>query len=176
MHLRPIIYVVAGGLLGLTGAQVWKAVHRPDAASAGSAALAMATNQAPPTDFVPAIDPAMLEPQSPAPETPLLPTAAPRKQVLTDIDNVQFTLRDFRTRLGGNPTGTNAEIMKTMMGDNIVQARFGPAEGQRLNDNGELTDRWGTPYFFHQLSKNEMEIRSAGPDHSMWTADDIVSK
>lgn len=85
-------------------------------------------------------------------------------------------LRDFRTRIGENPTGTNAEIMKVVMGGNRVQAKLGPPEGQKLNDQGELVDRWGAPYFFHQLSKNEMEIRSAGPDRAMWTADDVVMK
>jgi hypothetical protein len=35
-----------------------------------------------------------------------------------------------------------------------------------------MCDRWGTPYFFHQVSKTEMEIRSAGPDRRMWTGDD----
>ncbi len=83
--------------------------------------------------------------------------------------------RNFRTRLGENPVGTNAEIMKTIMGGNPVQARLGPPEGQLLNDQGELLDRWSTPYFFHQLSKTEMEVRSAGPDRLMWTGDDLTT-
>jgi hypothetical protein len=44
----------------------------------------------------------------------------------------------------------------------------------KLNDKGELVDRWGTPYFFHQLSRDHMEIRSAGPDKVMWTQDDPI--
>jgi hypothetical protein len=92
------------------------------------------------------------------------------------MENVQFMFRDFRTRMNGNPTGTNAEIMKSVMGGNPAHATLGPPEGQKLNEEGELLDRWGTPYFFHQLSKEEMEIRSAGPDKKMWTVDDIVFK
>jgi hypothetical protein len=92
------------------------------------------------------------------------------------MENVQLMFRDFRTRMGGNPVGTNAEIMKGVMGENPVNAVLGPPEGQRLNDYGELVDRWNTPYFFHQLSKDDMEIRSAGPDRKMWTVDDIVVK
>jgi hypothetical protein len=92
------------------------------------------------------------------------------------MDDIQFMLRDYRTRVGGNPGGTNAEIMKDVMGGNRFQAKLGPPEGQKLNEQGELVDRWGAAYFFHQLSQNEMEIRSAGPDRSMWTADDIVVK
>jgi hypothetical protein len=81
-------------------------------------------------------------------------------------------IRTFRDAVGENPIGTNAEIMAAVLGDNIKQARIGPPENQRLNDKGELIDRWGTPYFFHQLSKTQMEIRSAGPDRVMWTGDD----
>ena len=66
--------------------------------------------------------------------------------------------------------------MKAVMGGNAVQAKLGPPEGQSLNENGELVDRWGTPYFFHQLSKNNMEIRSAGPDRVMWTGDDVIGR
>ena len=85
-------------------------------------------------------------------------------------------LLDFRTRLGQNPVGSNAEIMKSIMGGNEAKAMLGPPSGQSLNEQGELVDRWGTPYFFHQLSKDTMEIRSAGPDGQMWTSDDLVTK
>ncbi len=90
------------------------------------------------------------------------------------MDKVSLMVRDYRTRMGENPVGTNAEIMKAIMGDNPAKAMLGPPEGQTLNDAGELVDRWGTPYFFHQLSAQHMEIRSAGPDKQMWTADDVV--
>lgn len=84
-------------------------------------------------------------------------------------------LRAYHDLTGENPVGTNAEIMKTVMGGNPKNAQLGPPDGQTLNGNGELVDRWGTPYFFHQLSKDLMEIHSAGPDRRMGTGDDIVS-
>ncbi len=83
-------------------------------------------------------------------------------------------LRDYRTQMGENPVGTNAEIMKAVMGGNSKGAILGPPEGQSLDGKGELLDRWGTPYFFHQLSRSSMEIRSAGPDRVMGTEDDVV--
>ena len=92
------------------------------------------------------------------------------------VDQVRLMLRDYRTLMGENPVGTNAEIMKALLGDNPRQATLGPPEGQTLNDRGELVDRWGTPLFFHQLSRNVMEIRSAGADRTMGTADDIVAQ
>lgn len=85
-------------------------------------------------------------------------------------------LRDYRSLTGENPVGTNAEVMRALMGDNPRQATLGPPEGQTLNAQGELVDRWGVPLFFHQLSKTQMEIRSAGPDQVLWTEDDVVAQ
>lgn len=97
-----------------------------------------------------------------------------RRAAAIEADKVTLMLRDYRTRIGENPVGTNAEIMKAVMGGNSKGAMLGPPEGQHLNGDGELVDQWGTPYFFHQLSKSSMEIRSAGPDRKMYTEDDIV--
>lgn len=94
----------------------------------------------------------------------------------SELENVRSMFTNFRTRLGENPTGTNAEIMKAVMGENKERVRLGPPHGQSLNGEGELVDFWGTPYFFHQLSKDTMEIRSAGEDRMMWTQDDLVTK
>ena len=92
------------------------------------------------------------------------------------MEKVRLMLRDYRTLYRENPVGTNAEIMKAIMGGNPRQAQLGPPEGQSLSAEGELLDRWGTPYFFHQLSADSMEVRSAGPDKTLWTSDDIVAK
>jgi hypothetical protein len=102
----------------------------------------------------------------------------PERQVegREELLKVQSMLRDYRTRMGGNPVGTNAEIMKAVMGGNSAGARLGPPDGQEINEQGELVDQWKTPYFFHQLSKDSMEVRSAGPDRQMWTADDLITK
>lgn len=94
----------------------------------------------------------------------------------SDSENVGLMLRDFRGVEGENPTGSNAEIMKAIMGGNKKGARLGPPTGMALNEGGELVDRWGTAYFFHQLSGTEMEVRSAGPDRKLYTNDDIVAK
>ena len=93
------------------------------------------------------------------------------------LDNLRGAVRLYGSTMGGNPVGTNPEITSALNGNNPKQARFlDPAAGLRINDKGELIDPWGTPYFFHQLSGAEMEIRSAGPDKTMWTADDLVTR
>lgn len=91
-----------------------------------------------------------------------------------ELGKVRVMFRDYHTLEGENPVGTNAEIMSAIMGDNKRHARLGPPEGMSMNGQGELVDQWNTPYFFHQLSKDVMEIRSAGPDKVMYTADDVL--
>ncbi len=119
-------------------------------------------------------------------ENPLVPSTIPADLPATstnadpataiDLDKISLMFRDYRTITGENPVGTNAEIMKSIMGGNPKGAMLGPPEGQTLNENGELLDRWGTPYFFHQLTKDLMEIHSAGPDRKLGSDDDVVSK
>ena len=93
-----------------------------------------------------------------------------------EAEEIALNLRNFGARFGGNPSGTNAEIVKTLNGGNPQGVRYLPDQLLRLNDQGELLDPWDTPYFFHQLSAKETEIRSAGPDKTMWTPDDILAK
>ena len=123
----------------------------------------LATGGSPPANPAPAFIP-----------SPTLPPAeAPPPDLRAEIGAVQSALRDFRTALGGNPVGTNAEITKALLGDNLKQIKIPVPPGSQLNGQGELCDHWGTPYFFHQLSATRMEIRSAGPDRQMWTPDDV---
>jgi hypothetical protein len=118
---------------------------------------------------------------------PLVPASIPDEQTTVvpassdpamagDFDKISLMLRDYRTITGENPVGTNAEIMKSIMGGNPKGAMLGPPEGQSVNAAGELIDQWGTPYFFHQLTRDLMEIRSAGPDRKMWTGDDLSGR
>src|SRR4051794_23509189 len=109
--------------------------------------------------------------------TSTAPTASPippDAEAMIEIDKVNLMIRDYRTIAGENPVGTNAEIMAAVTGKNPRHAKLGPPDGMQLNEKGELIDRWGTPYFFHQISRDHMEIRSAGPDRVMWTEDDPV--
>jgi hypothetical protein len=91
------------------------------------------------------------------------------------LESLRHAIRDYGSMFGGNPVGLNSEITSQLNGHNSRQANFiEPAAGMRMNAQGELVDPWGTPYFFHQLSGTRMEIRSAGPDKILWTADDLV--
>ncbi len=93
------------------------------------------------------------------------------------LENTRRAIVNYGSTFGGNPVGTNPEITAALNGQNPKQIKFIDAEaGLRVNGKGELVDPWGTPFFFHQLSATDMEVRSAGPDKVMWTADDLVIK
>ncbi len=104
------------------------------------------------------------------------PVAPPPGEIHTEIEGVGTMIRDFRNAVGGNPVGTNAEITKALLGDNPKQVKFELPPGVSVNGAGELQDRWGTPFFFHQVSGVQMDIRSAGPDHQMWNEDDVSGR
>jgi len=105
------------------------------------------------------------------------PEPAPGIKPAVLLGNMRIVFRNYQSRFGGNPVGNNREITRALNGSNPGQVVFlNPEDGAQINARGELVDNWGTPLFFHQLSGTVMEIRSAGPDRRMWTADDLVVK
>jgi hypothetical protein len=111
-----------------------------------------------------------------APGPLAVPVNPPDPEAANRLEQVAFVIRDFRNALSQNPSGTNAEITAALLGGNLKQIRFPVPEGSSVNSRGELCDFWGRPYFFHQLSGTEMEIRSAGPDLNLWTPDDVIAR
>jgi hypothetical protein len=106
----------------------------------------------------------------PAPEPPALPPT-------TVLDNARVLLHNYATQFGENPVGDNAEITAALTGKNPKQVNFLREDsGLRVNEKGEMIDTYGTPLFFHQLSAQVMEIRSAGQDRKLWTLDDQVTR
>jgi len=130
-------------------------------------ALASAPGPAQPRMNQPAAAPA-----EPVPETAESASLPAR----TVLENMRTTLRQYAAAFGENPVGTNPEITSALAGQNPKQIDFLRPDGNRVNAKGELVDTWGTAYFFHQLSAHQMEIRSAGPDRIMYTADDLVTR
>ncbi|MFM8334899.1 MAG: hypothetical protein ACKODK_05020 [Opitutaceae bacterium] len=101
---------------------------------------------------------------------------APDGTIETDLRVVLGLLEAFRTSFPreGNPVGSNAEITAALLGRNPAGVAFVPRGHRAVNAEGELCDRWGTPFFFHAESARRMEIRSAGPDRRLWTEDDAI--
>jgi hypothetical protein len=100
---------------------------------------------------------------------------APGGDIHADLRILDEIFRQYRSALHGqNPIGDNADITAALAGKNRLGFAFIPPNHPAIDGRGELCDRWGTPFFFHQLSGTQMEIRSAGPDRKLWTADDEV--
>jgi hypothetical protein len=97
------------------------------------------------------------------------------EEIAKDLDELSLSFRDYRTQMAQNPVGNNAEITRALMGGNPRGAQLAPP-GTRVNGKGEMVDRWGTAYFFHQMSATSMEIHSAGPDRKLGTEDDIIHR
>jgi hypothetical protein len=178
----------------------WYLLHRSCCAPPGSSAevpanalpitnpeTPLAAHAASPVEFSSAVPaPGSVGVVTPAVPVPVLaPPAAPHSVALppcdlpaaTVLENMRTAFQSDASMFGANPVGTNPEITRALNGENPKQARFlNPDYGLRINGQGELVDAWGTPFFFHQLSGTLMEIHSAGPDRTMWTADDLVTK
>lgn len=119
------------------------------------------------------------------------PTAAPfAERILSDYANPdrppEDDLRDLARTLenlallvkGDNPLplGANEEIAAALRGKNKAALRAVADDHRIFNAKGQLIDRWNTPLFFHAQSRDRLEVRSAGPDRQMWTADDLHRK
>ncbi len=92
-----------------------------------------------------------------------------------DLHLVEQLLSHYRLVYKENPVGTdNTEIIAALLGENPKQVYFLDPNLSALNQHRELLDRWGTPFVFHSLKADLMDIRSPGPDRKPWTADDLT--
>ena len=121
--------------------------------------------------------PSAVSPPPPPERSPLADALnLPTTDIRADLKLVSDIIETFRTNFlqTGNPVGTNAEITAALTGRNKLRLSLIPSDHPAINPDGELCDRWGTPFFFHAESATRMEIRSAGPDKKMWSDDDVV--
>ncbi len=89
---------------------------------------------------------------------------------------VLAVFRAYREAFGSYPTGEdNAQFMQALRGGNPGKRALFPRESDRLGAGGELLDAYGTAFFFHQISSQSMEVRSAGADREFYTSDDVVA-
>jgi hypothetical protein len=115
---------------------------------------------------------------SPGPRTttPSSDALAPHETGEEDVQALVILMEEYRRAFGAMPLGEqNFEIVSRMQGENPKGIAVLPKSHPNLSAEGELLDRWGTPYRFHPESAWLTTIRSAGPDQKMWTADDLLS-
>jgi hypothetical protein len=164
-----------GALLLLVCAGLWLALERQrlhDAAQLDAAQLAHARQQQ--LDAQAALRARLAE---------TLPGTAMLKNYGTVANSPQADLTDLSHVLGNfsllmkganpMPLGANEDIANALRGRNRQELRFIPDQHPVLNAQGQLIDRWGSALYFHAIDANRLDIRCAGPDRQMWTADDI---
>jgi hypothetical protein len=189
MSFRRLLLVLGLALLG--GAFVWWLLPRPaDLSPATPSPAAPAASAVPAAPTAPAVPAAQSLPAAPVPSagtndrplfvdsSPAVSVAAalndPGSTITRDLTLLNDLLSDWRLNFpnAGNPWGENAEITAALTGDNSLGLRLIPRTHPAINTAGELVDRWGTPFLFHALAGDRMEVRSAGPDKKFGTPDD----
>ena len=145
---------------------------------------------APPPTPAPAPRPPPLAPDSPArpalaaveasPSLPRSPLAdslnSPAKTAQDDLRVIARILALYRERFDAYPAfETNAQFVNALAGANPARIGLLPRDSAAISPaTGQLLDRWGTPYDIHGISRDALELRSAGPDRALRTADDLT--
>ena len=102
--------------------------------------------------------------------------ASPSTRPEDDLQAMAHVFSNLRLLVKGDAAfrmGANEEFAAALMGKNAAKEVFLMAPHACLNEKDQLVDRWGSPLFFHVRDRDRIDIRSAGPDREMWTADDL---
>lgn len=98
--------------------------------------------------------------------------ATPPEQEPAELLDILDGYRGIRGRY---PTAEdNPGLMRLLTGRDAAGLAAFPPDHARFDARGALVDGWGTPFFFHHLSSQSIEVRSAGPDGVLFSDDDIV--
>ena len=74
----------------------------------------------------------------------------------------------------GPPNALDIAVMAALLGKNGETTVVYKVKPKRLDADGVLIDPWGTAYKFEAPDRKVMVVRSAGPDKSFGTPDDVV--
>jgi hypothetical protein len=94
---------------------------------------------------------------------------------MQDLSVVMNLFTHYRTRFRGFPAGEdNATFVNALTGENPGRIAVLNRDHPAIDAKGQLLDRWGEPFFFHLIGRDELEIRSAGEDRKLYTTDDLL--
>lgn len=150
---------------------------------AGPARPTSPTGQTHPTE-IPVSDPA--DPAAPlatetrvylGPGSPLAPELnAPGGSGVRDVEILRQITGAMLSSLKGGarpPLGDNLDFARALRGQNKLGVVLLPPRHPAFAADGRLVDRWGSPYHFHPVASDFVEVRSAGPDRVLFTEDDV---
>lgn len=75
---------------------------------------------------------------------------------------------------GRRTIGFNEDLVPALT-DTAALGEAALPTGHPAIRDGKLIDRWGTPWQVHPVASDKIELRSAGPDRRLYTADDLVT-
>jgi hypothetical protein len=91
-----------------------------------------------------------------------------------DLDMIESMFDQYKWAYKFLPEGgENRELVAALTGQNPKKVIFLQPGSVPMSAEGELLDRWGTPYHFHKISDQILDIVSAGPDRRLWSNDDL---
>jgi hypothetical protein len=96
----------------------------------------------------------------------------PRGQA--EIRNLDTAFNHFHAYYEIFPQGTNAEVLRILLGENPRKVVFFGANSNKFNSQREFLDPWETPYKIKVEQTNYM-IRSAGPNKIFGDKDDLTN-
>jgi Type II secretion system (T2SS), protein G len=89
-----------------------------------------------------------------------------RTRAHTTVVSLAAAVKQYKAEYGSLPTGTEAEIVRALLGDNPRKIVFFEPRPKDLNADGELLDPWGTPYYFDFSDPKIQKIYSVGKNKS----------
>lgn len=80
-----------------------------------------------------------------------------------DIESLFDGLQKYKEHTGAYPAGSNADVSRSLMGQNSKKVIILVGRKIEQNGKGEFMDAWGTPLRFY-FSDSSVLVRSAGPN------------
>jgi hypothetical protein len=99
---------------------------------------------------------------------------APNAICLLQLVDIKFAMEGYVSKYASYPTGTQAQIIKTLCGNNPQRYVFLDIHILKFNSQEECLDPWGTPLAINFSPTNSFVISSAGQDKIWNTKDDII--
>lgn len=98
---------------------------------------------------------------------------SPREDLAALLDLVDTLLQTVPV-MQRPPLGFDTDLARALADPDLMGEAALPANHPALRA-GRLVDRWGSPWLVHPLSSDVIQLRSAGPDRRLFTADDLVA-
>jgi hypothetical protein len=86
------------------------------------------------------------------------------------VEGLHSLFKNLDTRLIAN----NSLLASFLRGNNPEGLVYLSPEHPIFGPDGTLRDRWGSPFLIHPIGTGIIEIRSAGPDGTPYTDDDLI--